>query len=667
MSTMYGARLAPGAYLQTQPTTDFDFGAGDFTVSAMLMGTSAGVLVGRMGPETGLSRGFILSVLSAGEVKFTTIEGTFWANAITGPTQVLDGGCHVVTAIRQGATMQVLVDGAPVAATRTGENGPQNVDNGRPLTIGYTQNTQEPNNQFAGMIMNVGVWNRALTGEALVKAQFGRVVAGDPGLQGYWSLDATSEDLSRNNNPASMIGPVQFRPCIECIWAYGAKGYAFCQMTNTPGSEQIDDLAQAGSLIMTRQVEVPPGTPSLCGGIMAEGDVPAFPAGASVSLTDPSGKTYGQKDINTAEAFVHTAGGQLWAAAIAKPLPGTWRLAVTVPASTAFTLTFNAVPAAEVVQSVTTALKPIYEASPSGGGPAPLFWREAFIAVAVVAVVALAVVAITAASIGPQGPAVMVAVVAFCGNMASAEAANALAVVDTNSMPVATRQIAGMASFVVSADKVLLIDQDVDDITQWMYARREKQLYAAVTASKYNSKQQAIVGTEESRANVAKTLASFSAGYVSICSHGTDRSVVGRLVPGKTDSYEEVLGTGMYQPPEAQGKIFHLTACSAGKALGPDLVGKGAVAFFGYDAKFKFSPDRFKVFVDCDAKIDFALLEGKTCEQAFQEAVAAYKAAIPVLETEGKYLCAEYLESNLEHLVGPPKGTVYGNKKATLS
>jgi hypothetical protein len=667
MSTMYGARLAPGAYLQTQPTTDFDFGTGDFTVSAMLMGTSAGVLVGHMGPETGMNFGFTLSVLSAGEVKFTTIEGSFWVNAITGPTPVLDGGCHVVTAIRQGGKMQVLVDGAPVAATRTGESGTQNVTNGRPLTIGYTQDTSEPNNQFAGMIMNVGVWNVALTGEALVRSQFGRVSAADPGLQGYWSLDATSQDLSRNANPASIVGPVQFRPCIECIWAYGAKGYAFCQMTNAPSSDQTEDLAQAGTLTMTRQLEVPAGTPSLCGGIVAAGDVPAFPAGASVSLTDPSGKTYGQEDLDTTETFVQTVGGQLWAAAIAKPAPGTWRLAVTAPAPIAFTLTFNAVPAGEVVQSVTSALKPIYETTPSDPDLDPLFWSELFIAVAVVAVVVVVAVAVGVVSIGPQGGAVIVAVVAFCGTMAQREVANALPEIDAKSVPVATKQIAGMASFVVSVDKVLLIDQDVDDITEWMYASREKKLYAAVTASKFNNKQQTIVGTEETRANLAKALTSFSAGFVSICSHGTDRSVVGRLLPGKTDSYEEVLGTGMYQPPEAQGKIFHVTACSAGKSLGPDLVRNGAVAFFGYDAKFKLSPDRFKVFVDCDAAIDFALLEGKTCEQAFQEAVATYEAAIPVLEAEGKHLCAEYLESNLKHLVGPPKGAIYGNKNATLS
>jgi len=43
-----------------------------------------------------------------------------------------------------------------------------------------------------------------------VRAAFARVAATDSNLQGYWTLDETTADLSRNNNPVNVVGQITY-------------------------------------------------------------------------------------------------------------------------------------------------------------------------------------------------------------------------------------------------------------------------------------------------------------------------------------------------------------------------------------------------------------------------------------------------------------------------
>jgi Concanavalin A-like lectin/glucanases superfamily len=666
MSTVYAAQLGPNAYLKTLPSQAFDFGAGDFTVAASIMGSKPGVLVSQKGTTGG---GFILAVGAGGQVTLATYDPQTSVAGATVSTRILDGGCHSVTAIRRGSAISILIDGEAVTTTIGGPGrGPLNVSSGQALTIGHTADTSYPLGNWPGMIMNVGAWGAALDSEAIVRAQFARVAATDPGLAGYWTLDATGDDLSGNDNPASIVGPVMYMACIACVWASGDNQYAFGQMGNTPTSEQAAQLADEAAISMSRELAVPAGAPALFGAIMAAGDTPAFPSGAIVSITDPSGATYTQ-DLNTEAAFVRIVDGQPWVLALRAPMPGTWRMTVTAPAATGFVMRLNTVPSAEVVSTITTALEPIYgpgtfarELSAEG----LMGWYEVFLTVAIGAAVGALAVAVVVVTGGTAAPAVIYAGCALAG-ISAFSFDMALGVLSTSSKAQATNEIGGMAGFVESKGTVLLVDQNADTETGYFYSRRQRRVYAAVTASKFNKKQQSLAGSDDTRTKLVAGLAGFGNGYVSIVGHGLPSYITGWFVSGTSGPYQEVLTVGKYQPVEASGKIIHHAGCSAGATLGPDLVAHGAVAFFGYKDKFLLDVPERLVFIDCDGSIDSTLIAGKTCADAQTAALEAYNTGISRLRANGNYTAAAALEKDRDRLVGPLTSVAYGDKTATLS
>ena len=241
---MNNAVLAGEAAFQALPSPAFNVGTGDFTVTGMITTSVGGPVVSRIAPG---SAGFLLAVEPDGAIVFLTSDRTTTYRVRSGPTTVLDGGCHTITGVRQGTSQRIVFDGAPIPVTGSGDGtGPLNIDNQQPLLLGATAANRSVD-RLVGTLMNVGFWNSALDGDRLVSGAFGRVRAEDQDLQGYWTLNLTTDDVSRNDNPANMVGPVRFQPCIDCVWAGGAAGYAFCQMANAPGTDQTRHSEPAAS------------------------------------------------------------------------------------------------------------------------------------------------------------------------------------------------------------------------------------------------------------------------------------------------------------------------------------------------------------------------------------------------------------------------------------
>ncbi|WP_431113332.1 LamG-like jellyroll fold domain-containing protein [Variovorax paradoxus] len=675
---MYQAMLAQGGSLQTYTSAAFNFGTGDFTVMAMVQTARGGTVVARKGGQGGSGNGgFLLVVNPDGSIKFATDNGFGFHQVVTGPTAVLDGDCHTVAGIRTGATLNVLLDGLPISATASGNaTPPLNVDNGLPLTMGCTQQYQEPNNQFIGGLMNVSVWNAALTGDRVVQAAFARITGSEPNLQGYWSLDATSDDLSPNENPAQIVGPVTFAYCLDCVWAEGANKYAFCQIMNMP-----DGNTPTMTVSLKRKMNVPGGAPALAFAIMADQEVPAFPAGAQVQLIDPGGKVYNQNENNDT-VFAQTSGGQLWGLMVVNPLPGTWRVTVTAPATVAFHLTFNTVPSADVVATCTQALDPLFATpAPPGrqyaaralGG----FWSMvASVAVAAVVGVIAAGAALIVVGATPL-VAVAVGVVAFAVVSYSLVAAALPSIAQSDSIPISTGQTAGMAGFVVAPGKLLLIDADVaeDPATQRTYQQRSEYLYPAVTASTFNKVQSRLFQSQMKREPVKTALQSFDSGYVSASGHGMAYYLLGWYVSGTDGPLEEVIGTSgaaKFTPAEPKGKIIHFFACNCGymgtssPGLGRALVAAGAVAFFGYNEPYAISTKFTKAFCAPDIEIDLQMIKGKTCAEAYSASIAKYDRTIKNLREQGETDAAAALERNRNALVSPSTDPVYGRSDARL-
>ena len=674
---MHNASLTSGAYFQVLPSQAFNFGAGDFSVGAMVVTTAGGPVVSRLGPS---GAGFGLFIGADSSITFKTADGAGNWQVQSGATAALDGGCHSLLAVRQGATMRILLDGAPLPVTGSGTRpSPLNVSNSQPLLIGSSRSGHSPA-QLVGTVMNVGVWSAALAGDRIVSAAFARVMATDPGLQGYWTLDLTTDDVSPNGNPASIVGPVRFKPCVDCVFTTGANDYGFCQMANTPtASQRADaDLLAAEPITQVRHVNVKPGTPALFASVMPATDAPAFPAGTAVTITDPSGRRY-NADVNTDNVFIVTRDGQPWGVSVMNPQPGPWQLSVSAPPAVGFVLQMQTCPPTEVVSTITSALLPLYGPQAAGGAwtadepgdePGALGgWLSILTKVAVAAVVGVAVAGAIVVSGGTALPAVIAGVVAFAG-VGLAEAAASLPSLNTGSLAAATAQVGGVAGFLVAPDGLLLVDANADHANQLQYKRRREVLYPYVTLSTFNKKQQQLVGPDDTRAKVSARLKSFGPGFASMAGHGEARYLTGWFEKGNSGPAQEVLTRGSYDPAEVRSKIIHLFACLCGYAgsigLGRDVVSKGAVAFFGYYDKYIIPEADYQTFCDCDIEIDKALISGRTCDQAYQAAIAKFDAAIEHYQRNGRFQTAAFLETDRDRLVAPSTDAAYGQKTAFL-
>ncbi|CAB3759826.1 MULTISPECIES: LamG domain-containing protein [Burkholderia] len=681
---MYRAHLVAGASLQTAPSEAFNFGTGDFTVMTMISSVKGGTAVARKGAAGGSGNGgFLLVVNPDGSVKFATDNGFGYYQVVSAPSSILDGDCHTIAGIRTGAQLSIFIDGVAVSVTASGNAAPPlNVNNNLPLTIGCTQQYQEPHNQFLGNLMNVSVWNTALRGDLLVSAAFARITGSEANLQGYWTLDDTTADLSPHRNPARSVGAVTYEYCLHCMWVAGDNAYTFCSIANMP-DQNTPDM----TVTLARDVSVPTGSRSFGMSILANQDVPAFPVGAQVVLTDPLGNAYNQ-DANTDGLFVLTRNGQPWAVMVTNPIAGKWTVRVTAPSKTAFHLFTQTVPTSRVVQTCEQTLAPLFQGVSGHGyavtdgmtARAQLSWSlwDTIAAVAVGVITGAVVAGVIVASGGAAIPAVLAGLVAFTGVEASL-ANQALTVFDTGNLPVATAQTAGMAGFVVAAGKLLLMDANVeaDRATQLIYKQRKKKLYPVVTASTFNKVQQQLVGEQMKRAKVADAMSGFAQGYVSGAGHGKPTYLMGWYVSGNDGPLEEVLatfGAAKFSAQEVSGRIIHFFACNTGAAgtdsspgLGRAMVTAGAVAFFGYNLPFIINVEESPAFCSCDIAIDLAMIAGKTCELAYNESIALYDSTIKRLKADGNTQAAAQLESNRNALVSPVTSSMYGNKDAYLT
>jgi len=118
-----------------------------------------------------------------------------------------------------------------------------------------------------------------------------------------------------------------------------------------------------------------------------------------------------------------------------------------------------------------------------------------------------------------------------------------------------------------------------------------------------------------------------------------------------------ILEVGRYNPREVSGKVIKLLSCQTGKSLGPDLVQNGAVAFMGYTDDYLWVMDAdmaHKPWADKLAAKSLmpvvdslnALLDGKSCREAFNIELAGYTRNAAVEEDELLKSCLEFNRNN---------------------
>lgn len=649
--TDYAARLQ-SSFIACASNGAYNFGTGDFSVTALVLGTQPGTVVSRKGASGGSNNGGWLLILKpGGAITFATDNGFGYYVIDTAATNVLDGMWHHLVATRTAGKLAIHVDCRPVTATvHSTAATPLNVSNAQRLLIGNTDQTQQPYRQFNGFVEDVTLWNRAISMEEMTRTMCNAIDPNAPGLVGYWSMDRTLADASPVRNNGVAQGSVTYQEILRCDCCYGDNDYCFVGVSNDGGGT-------TAVLTRNQQVQVTAGTPGLLACVVTSYDDYTFPNGVQMTVQDPSGRVY-SKAQNDEQAFVQVASnGSVQMFAIQNPAAGMWQINTSAPGTARFQIVLQSAPAADVSQTVQQTLEPIY-------GPGNMAVSDAAAKRAMgvwgwigAAAVTVGLGILTVATLGATTP-VLVGVIA------------AVAVADTAIVVAAAQQLpsgqpgtyytdAGgdMGQFTTVTSTYVLGDANNDDATKRLYASRVN-FYGYLTTIKSGRVQ--LKGPKFVTAQVNSALTQVGVRYFTASAHGQPSYLVGY-------DAKDILRVGSYPPAAANGKAFHLLACSSGASLGKDLVKNGATCFFGYTKPFKLlTGGPQDAFLDCDSRVDYQLAQGATAGQAQDVTVAQFQAQIALFEQEGNHNAAVILQEDLDCFVGPRSSADYGNVNAKI-
>jgi hypothetical protein len=142
--------------------------------------------------------------------------------------------------------------------------------------------------------------------------------------------------------------------------------------------------------------------------------------------------------------------------------------------------------------------------------------------------------------------------------------------------------------------------------------------------------------------------------------HGLDDVFTG-------DHEDPIFAVGVYNPSEVKSKIVHFLSCQTAKALGPDFVVSGCLAYFGYDINFTFSLDEPNIFFECDSEIDYAIADRCAADEVYRRVYALMTKRIGELDAAGRTYTASILETNRDHLCAPSLHSRWGSITARLT
>ncbi|MFC5828390.1 LamG domain-containing protein [Nonomuraea insulae] len=211
----YAAILSAGGYFEAPANAAYQVGVGDFTIEAWIRtatAASSGTIVGRQGKKSMRQGGFRLYVKPDGSVTFHTNDGVNLYEVSTPVSTVNDGYWHHLAAVRQGEAMKVHLDGRAMPGTGGGRGrSPLNVNSDQRLTIGTSDQGEEPYQLFTGSVGSVMFW-QAARDPGQIAADLGAPLRGDEErLAGYWNFDRQDgTDGSRAGNGLQAVGTIGY-------------------------------------------------------------------------------------------------------------------------------------------------------------------------------------------------------------------------------------------------------------------------------------------------------------------------------------------------------------------------------------------------------------------------------------------------------------------------
>jgi hypothetical protein len=359
----YGLAIAAGGYVAVPSSNSYNFGTGDFSVTAMFQTVQAGTLVSRKTAKGGspANAGWLVTVGPNGAISFATDSGRTFYAVDTNGTDALDGAWHGVAAIRRNGQLEIWLDGVQLPVTVRGHGStPLNVNSSTRLVIGTTDQTQQPHRQFVGTIEDVTLWNCAISATEISETMFNLLTGQEQGLVGFWAMDNSLADSSPTKNTGTPTGSVSFVPVFHATWVEGApNAFSFATISNLVVGQTSQTVVDR-----TQTLTVAQGAPYLVVCITYP-LVMEMPEGVTLSVYDPQGRLYNQ-DHSSATLYAKASGSSLWYMTVVNPIPGEWVAKISAPASTPFVFWFHTLPSADLVQTMTDALEPVYGLEPGG-------------------------------------------------------------------------------------------------------------------------------------------------------------------------------------------------------------------------------------------------------------------------------------------------------------
>lgn len=186
----------------------YNVGRGDFTVEGWISSTTGGgTIISRKGTEGGYRNGgFLLVLKPEGVIKFATDDGIGFYEVNSEAVNAYDGNFHHVLALRRGEDLEIYFDYKKIPAkVRTNHCPGLDVNNNLGITIGATQQVQEPYNYFNGRIGECRMWKTAKT--YADKTEWINTDYIDSNLIAMWSFRSKSgEDFSLIGNNLNLNG-----------------------------------------------------------------------------------------------------------------------------------------------------------------------------------------------------------------------------------------------------------------------------------------------------------------------------------------------------------------------------------------------------------------------------------------------------------------------------
>lgn len=365
MEAEYAISIGNNGRITAVSNSNYNFGLNDFTVTGWFMTSQPGTLISRK--ESAGTPGWLLVLKPNGVIKLATDNGAGFYEVNSDASNALDGQWHHVAAVRNQGAINIYLDGAPINVTPGGSlPSPLNVSNNLGITIGGTEQQQEPYNQFTGNIEDIGLWSRALSQDEIITVMFGPVSDSFSGIAAFWKFNNNFNDSSPVGNTATASGAVSFLPICGCVFSKGENHYQYCCFDNLNANYYAQSGDTSNQLISRTQIiTISDGTPILLGGITDGSDVLNFPVGAMLTLTGPNGVVL-NSETNTDDLFIHMNGSSLFAFTVKNPQPGNWTLTITIPQDSPFVVSFQALPSLDPVNTCMNALKCCYPQLESG-------------------------------------------------------------------------------------------------------------------------------------------------------------------------------------------------------------------------------------------------------------------------------------------------------------